>query len=162
MGIIYNTGEANSVEIVKKLRKIVDAYKIELIEHGIQKSSDILQAVSQLSKKADAVFISNDNTVLSGISYVIKVCKVNKIPVYVSDTDQVENGCLAALGPNQYEIGIQTGKMIEKVLTGENINNIKVEFPLKTELFINLKTADELGINIDTKILEKADKVFKN
>lgn len=52
--------------------------------------------------------------------------------------------------------------MIEKVLTGENINNIKVEFPLKTELFINLKTADELGINIDTKILEKADKVFGN
>lgn len=137
-------------------------YKIELIEHGIQKSSDILQAVSQLSKKADAVFISNDNTVLSGISYVIKVCKVNKIPVYVSDTDQVENGCFAAFGPNQYEIGIQIGKMIEKVLTGENINNIKVEFPLKTELFINLKTADELGINIDTKILEKADKVFGN
>lgn len=160
LGIIYNTGEANSVAIVENLREIIGDYAIELVEQGIQKSSDIPQAISQLSKKVDAIFISNDNTVLSGISYVIKISKLNKIPVYVSDTDQVEKGCLAALGPNQYEIGVQTGKMIERVLNGENISNIKIEYPSKMELFINLEAAKDLNISIDKEILEKADKII--
>jgi putative ABC transport system substrate-binding protein len=162
LGIIFNTGEANSVAIVEELRKIVGNYGIELIEQGIQKSSDIPQAIGHLAEKVDAVFISNDNTVLGGMSYVVKVCNLNKIPVYVSDTDQVEKGCLAALGPNQYAIGIQTGKMIDRVLNGEDINGIAIEYPAKTELFINLKAAANLGIRIDGKILENADKVFGN
>ncbi|MDR1907873.1 MAG: ABC transporter substrate-binding protein [Holosporales bacterium] len=160
LGIIYNSGESNSVAIVEKLRVVLKEMGIELVEQSIQRSSDIPQAVNSIVTRVDAVFISNDNTVLAGISFVIKVCTANKVPVYVSDTDQVEKGCLASLGPNQYDIGVQTGKIIEKVKNGADINSIAVEYPVKTELFVNIDAASAIGIIIPDSVLTRAEKVI--
>jgi putative ABC transport system substrate-binding protein len=160
LGILFNTGESNSFDIVKKLRPITKEMGIELVEQGIQKASDIPQAINNLAQKVDAVFISNDNTSLTGISFIVSVCNKNKIPVYVSDTDQVEKGCLASLGPNQYQIGIQTGKIIGKIIEGTDIDSIPVEYPSSTETFINLKAAREIGITIPKEVLDKADKII--
>jgi putative ABC transport system substrate-binding protein len=160
LGIMFNTGESNSVDIVKKLKSVIEEMGIELVEQGIQKASDIPQAINSLAQKVDAVFISNDNTSLTGISFIVSVCNKNKIPVYVSDTDQVAKGCLAALGPNQYQIGVQTGKIVEKIIKGVDVDTIPVEFPSSTEVFINLEAAKELGVIIPKDVLDGADKII--
>ncbi|MDR0625397.1 MAG: ABC transporter substrate-binding protein [Holosporales bacterium] len=160
LGIIYNSGESNSVAIVEKLRPILMEMGITLVEQSIQKSSDIPQAVNYIVKNVDAVFVSNDNTVLAGLAFVVKTCTANKIPVYVSDTDQVEKGCLASLGPNQYDIGVQTGKIVEMIKNGADINSIDVTYPVKTELFINLDAAAALGLTIPDDVLSRADKII--
>ncbi|MDR3030825.1 MAG: ABC transporter substrate-binding protein [Holosporales bacterium] len=162
LGVIYNTGEANSVAIIKEMRKAARECEIELIEQGIQKSSDIPQATNALAAKVDAIFINNDNTALCGISLIISICNKYQIPVYVSDTDEVEKGCVAALGPNQYELGKQAGKMIEKIKNGTNINDIKIEYPDRNELFINLEAAEKIGLKISKEVLAKADKIIGN
>ncbi|MDR1475173.1 MAG: ABC transporter substrate-binding protein [Holosporales bacterium] len=161
LGIIYNTGEANSVDIVEQLRPITQTMGIELVEQGIQKASDIPQAVNALIQNVDAIFISNDNTALCAIPYIVDLCSKVKIPVYVSDTDQVEKGCLAALGPNQYEIGKQTGTIAERILKGQDINSIPIEYPSSTELLINLDTAKKLEITIPEEVLRLAKKVIE-
>jgi putative ABC transport system substrate-binding protein len=160
LGVVYNTGEANSISIVKKLRDICKNNGIQLAEQGISAISDVPQATSKLLESSDAIFISNDNMALSGISNIIKICNKKKIPVYVSDTDQVEKGCLAALGPNQFEIGVQTGKIIKRVADGEDINNVLVEYPDTSELYINLDAAKLLGIQISDDVKSKAKKII--
>ncbi|MDR1236487.1 MAG: ABC transporter substrate-binding protein [Holosporaceae bacterium] len=148
LGIIYNTGESNSVSIVKRLREVCKNKGLMLVEQGVSRMADISAATKKLAGEVDAVFISNDNLALSGITNIITICNGSKIPVYVSDTDQVEKGCLAALGPNQYNIGVQTGKILERILTGEDINKIRIEYPEVSELYINLKAAKLLGITV--------------
>jgi putative ABC transport system substrate-binding protein len=160
IGVIYNTGESNSVSILKKLRKACEKYEIKLVEQGISRISDVYQAAGRLSKIVDAIFISNDNLTLSGIHGIVSICNKNKIPVYVSDTDQVKNGCLAALGPNQYDIGVQTGEVVGRVVDGEDINGIKVSYPKANELHINLKAAKLLGITIQDSLIAQAKKVI--
>ena len=156
LGILYNSGESNSISIIQKLEKECKIQGIRLVKQSIQQSADIPQAINKLKNKVDAVFITNDNTALSGIPFIVKSCDKAKIPVYVSDTEQVANGCLASLGPNQYNIGIQTGKMIKRIKDGDNINTIKLEYPDKTELFLNKKKAEQLGIDIPEEILKEA------
>ena len=156
LGILYNSGESNSISIIKKLEKECEAQGITLIKQSIQKSADIPQAINKLKTNVDAVFITNDNTALSGIPYIVKSCYTVKIPVYVSDTDQVAKGCLAALGPNQYEIGKQTGKIIKRIKDGEDINKISVEYSDTMELFLNKEKAKELGIMIPEEVLKEA------
>ena len=156
LGIIYNTGEANSVFIVNALKPLCENANIVLIEQGISKISEIPQATERLAKNCDAIFISNDNMALSGMENIVSICNKNGIPVYVSDTDQVEKGCAAALGPNQYDIGIQTGKIIKRVIDGEDINNIEIQYPTTTELYINTKSV----IGIPYAIKARAKKVF--
>ena len=156
LGILYSSSESNSVSIIKKLEIACKEEGIELVKQSIQKSSDIPQAIAELRKKVDAVFITNDNTALGGIPYIVKACDKVKIPVYVSDTDQVAKGCLAALGPNQYELGKQTGKLIKKIKDGADINDMPIEYPDTMELYINETKAAELGIKIPDDILKEA------
>ena len=156
LGIIYNTSEANSFFIVKKLRTICDQLSIKLVEQGISKVSELPQATEKLSISADAVFISNDNMALSGMNNIISICSKKNVPVYVSDTDQVEKGCTAALGPNQYDIGIQTGKIVERIVSGEDINRIAIQYPETTELFVNTKSV----IKIPDEVVSEAKVAF--
>ena len=156
LGILYNSGESNSISIIKKLEKECEAQGITLVKQSIQKSADIPQAINKLKTNVDAVFITNDNTALSGIPYIVKACDKVKIPVYVSDTDQVAKGCLAALGPNQYEIGKQTGKIIKRIKNGEDINKIRIEYPNTMEFFLNNEKAKELEITVPEDVLKEA------
>ncbi|MDR2781524.1 MAG: ABC transporter substrate-binding protein [Holosporaceae bacterium] len=160
LGIIYNTGESNSISIINRLRVVCRNKDIVLIEQGISKIADISQATKKLVREVDAIFISNDNLALSGIPNIVAICNESKIPVYVSDTIQVEKGCLAALGPNQYDIGVQTGRIVKKVLEGEDINKIAVEYPEVNELYINLKAAELLGISIPSEVRISAKKII--
>ncbi|MDR0968900.1 MAG: ABC transporter substrate-binding protein [Holosporaceae bacterium] len=160
LGIIYNTGEANSAYIVEKLKEVCAKKGVKLAEQGISRISDVCQAADKLSKSVDAIFISNDNLALSGITTIVSICVKNKIPVYVSDADQVANGCLAALGPNQYDIGVQTGKIVDRIAAGEDVNKIAVEYPQKTELYLNKKAAQALGITIPEDVIKRATRVL--
>ncbi|MDR1334557.1 MAG: ABC transporter substrate-binding protein [Holosporaceae bacterium] len=161
LGIIYNTGEANSVSIINKLRKVCENMGIKLEEQGISRSSDVYQATDKLAKIVDAVFITNDNLALTGIPTIVGICNRNKIPVYVSDTDQVANGCLASFGPNQYNIGVQTGEIIKKIVDGEDINSMAVAYPKVNELYLNLKAAKILGIEIPQNLRDQAKKIIE-
>jgi putative ABC transport system substrate-binding protein len=161
LGFLYNPGEANSISLIKELEQICPKYGLELVKQVASKTGDVAQSMAALVSKSDAIFISNDSTALSAIPTIVKVATTAKIPVFVSDTDAVELGPIAALGPNQYEVGKQTGRMVLKVLKGIDINKIPIEFPKKTELYLNLKSAKIFGIVIPTGLEQQATKIIK-
>lgn len=119
------------------------------------------QAATKLASTVDAIFISNDNTALAALQSIVSIANKAKIPVYVSDTDSVELGALAALGPNQYQVGLQTGAIVARTLNGEELAKIPVEFANKTELYLNKDAARAIGIQFPEEILSKASKIIE-
>lgn len=160
LGFLYNPAEANSISIIKHLKTICPKLNINLILQAMNKTAEVSQATTKLIAKVDAIFISNDSTALSAFRGIINIANKSKKPVYVSDTDAVELGALAALGPNQYLIGIQTAFIIARSLNGEDLGNIPVEFPKETELYLNEAAAKIVGISIPDNIKNNATKVF--
>ena len=158
LGFLYNPSELNSVSLIKKLEEICPKYNIVLVKQIAVKSTDVLQSATKLSNECDAIFISNDNTALSAIAVIIQVATLHKIPVYVSDTDMVAAGAVAALGPNQYNIGRQTAEMALDILSGTDINTQNIEFPTDIDLYVNPQAALKVGITIPQEILGKATK----
>lgn len=161
LGFLYNPSEVNSLSLITKLRLLCPKLGITLVLQTAHKTSEIPQAATKLASQVEAIFISNDSTALSALSTIIKASNKAKIPVYVSDTDAVALGALAALGPNQYQIGIQTANIIARVLKGENIGMIPVEFPKETELYLNEEAALKLGIRLPEALKEKAAKLIQ-
>lgn len=159
MGMIYNPGEINSVSIVQKMQTVCAHQNIRLVKQTVTKTADVAQAVVKLAAEVDAIFISNDNTALSSLQTIIKTAQQRNIPVYVSDTDSVVAGALAALGPNQFEIGKQTGRMIAKVLNGAELQTLAIEYPEQTELFINLEAAQTAHVVVPAAILADAKNI---
>lgn len=161
LGFIYNPGENNSVRILQLLKDISKSHNIEIITSVASRTSEISTAANKLINKVDAIFVSNDNTALSAFGIITKLASKNKIPIFVSDTDIVKNGALASLGPNQYQIGRQTGKMIISNLNGKSIHDMPVEFPKNIELIINQKIAKDLGVIFPEDIISQANEILR-
>lgn len=156
LGFLYNPGELNSISLIEKLKIICPTYGIELITVSASKTSEVAQSAAKLSSLVDAIFVSNDNTALSAFKTIVKAANNVSIPVFVSDTDIVKDGAVAALGPNQYNLGLQTANMIVSILEGKDINTAPVEFPKKIELYLNPNAAEKVGIKIPKELFESA------
>lgn len=162
LGFLYNPSEVNSLSLIKKLEELCPKFGITLVLQIANKTSEVSQAATKLAANVDAIFISNDSTALSALQAIINIATKVKIPVYVSDTDAVKLGAIAALGPNQYKIGLQTAKIIIRSLNGEDLNTIAVEFPDSTELYLNEEAAQILNIKLPDDLKNIATKIIKS
>jgi putative ABC transport system substrate-binding protein len=160
IGIVYNPGEANSQTMLLDMKKAAKELGIVLMTAPAVKSSEVKTAAQAIATKVDALFINNDNTALAAFASVAQVGNQQNIPVFVSDTDLVDQGALAALGPNQYQVGYQAGLMTARILHGEKPGDIAVEFPTTKELVLNEAAAKKLGIVFSDCLRKRADRII--
>ena len=76
-------------------------------------------AARSLIGKVDVIYTNTDNNVVSAYESLVKVGNDAKIPLVASDTDSVKRGGIAALGINYRDLGVQTGKVVVRILKGE-------------------------------------------
>jgi len=161
LGVMYNPGEANSVTLVEMVKPEAAKQGMTLVEGVATKSGDVLAAVRSLVGKVDAIYIPLDNTVVSALEAVIKVAEQNRIPIISGDTDSVTRGTIAAVGFNYYDVGVQTGAMVARVLNGESPGDIAVERVQQLELYLNPGAAQRMGVTLPQAMLDRAKQVVQ-
>ena len=157
LGTVYNAGEVNSVVTNDLVKVACEKYGMSLIEATVSTSADVAIATQSLVGKVDAIYVSTDNTVVSALETVIKVCQDKKIPLILADPTTLEKGATMALGFDYYLHGRQTGDMVARILKGEKPSDIPVEFANKLVLMVNSKNLEILGVQADDfkALLEK-------
>jgi len=156
IGTLYNAGEDNSVFLVEKLKEACEAKGIEVVEKTVATSADVLTAANSLIGAVDAIWVGTDNTVVTGLEALIGVCEENQIPLFPADEPSIERGGIAAYGFDYYDIGVQTGRMIARVLEQGSANSIKVEKGEIISLSINTVVAEKMGVTIPQDLVDKA------
>lgn len=150
IGVIYNSGEQNSVVQVKSVKKLVEEKGGKLVEVSVSTSADVKQAAESLVGRVDAIYIPTDNTVVSALESVISVVNSKKIPLFVGELDSMKKGAVAASGFNYFDIGYQSGLMAADILTGKKKpSEIPVELPKTLKLMINTKAAKAQGLKVN-------------
>jgi putative ABC transport system substrate-binding protein len=161
LGVVYNPGEANSVTLVTRLKELAGGAGLTIVESPATKSADVQAATRALVGRVDAIYIPTDNTVVSALEGAISVAEENKIPLYAGDTDSVKRGAIATIGFNYHDIGIQTGKIVARILKGEKPGDIAVTVATGTDLFVNPGTAAKMGVTIPDAVLKRASTVVQ-
>jgi putative ABC transport system substrate-binding protein len=66
-----------------------------------------------------------------------------------------------SLGPDLFAIARQGAVYVDKILHGAKAADLPVEQPDRYEIYINLKTANTLGLAIPAYLVAGADKVIE-
>lgn len=156
VGTVYNPGEANAVALIELLEASLEARGLSLERAPAVRTSDVLGAARSLAGKADAIYLTTDNTVISAAEAVISVGERARIPVFAADTATVSRGAVAALGFDYYDLGRQTGDMVVRILEGANPAELAVERIDKLDLFVNPGAAERMGITLSDTLIEGA------
>lgn len=162
IGTLYNAGEANSVFLTSKLKEASTALGIEVVESTVSTSADVLAAAQALVGRVDAIWVGTDNTVVSGLEALIKICEDNQIPLFPSDEPSIERGGIAAYGFDYYDIGLQTGYMVARVLeANDGAVSIPVEKGAIISLSVNTAAAERMGVTIPQTLLDIAVTIYE-
>ncbi len=162
LGMIYNAGEANSKTTVAMVQAEGAKLGFEVVEATVAKTSDVYQAAKSLIGKVDAIYLPTDNTVISSLESVVKVCEQEKMPLFSADVDSVQRGTVAALAFDYYQHGYQTGLMAKRLL----VDNAEpattcVETQQELVLHLNLKAAARMGVTVPEDVKKDADKIYE-
>lgn len=149
VGMVFNSGEANSRAQVDAVKKILKDMDMTVVEVSVATSADVKQATESLIGKVDSLYIITDNTVVSALESVVQVANEQKLPMMVGEFDSVKRGGLAAYGFEYYDIGYEAGEMAVKILKGESKpSDLPVQVPQNLKLIMNEDTAATIGLSI--------------
>lgn len=161
LGYVYNAGEANSVVSFEQCKAECQKLGIVVVPSTISNSSEVYAAAKSLVGNCQAVFIPTDNTVVSALESLVKVCEQAHLPLFASDTDSVARGAVAALAIDYYRMGRQTGEMAEKILVnGAKPATMPVETLKDLQLYVNQTAAGRMGLSVPQAVAGRADKIF--
>ncbi|MFD1178574.1 ABC transporter substrate-binding protein [Paenibacillus puldeungensis] len=156
VGVVINQGEPNAVVMTNLAEKALEKHGIKLVKASVTNTSEVKQAAESLVGRADALYITLDNTVVEAVNTVIQVANENDLPFFSSDRDTVEKGAFATVGFKYFDHGYQVGQMAVDVLkNGKKVGDMKVTVPDKLDVILNLKAAAEQGIEVTDAMKEQ-------
>lgn len=156
IGYVYSPGEVNSTVVMKQLEEKLKPQGMNLVAMPAQKTSDIPQAVRSLKGKADVIYTSLDNNVVSAYESMFQAAKEAKLPLVAADTDSVKRGAVAALGVNYHDLGRETGKIVVRILKGEKAGSIKPVVMKDLDLYVSPKNAEAEGLKLSEDLIKSA------
>ncbi len=119
VAIVYTLTEANSVSQIAQFEAAESTFDVEIIFRGINDATEIASAVDALiAEGADCFNNLTDNTVVQNLSTLLDRANGSNIPVFGSEIEQVQKGCIASVSLDYVELGRQTGYMIADILDG--------------------------------------------
>ena len=160
LGMIYTSSEANAVVQMEMAQAICKDNGITFVGAAVSNSSEVKMAAQSIIGRIDAMYVAIDNTVVSAIPGVSEVCIKAGVPLFNTDTTSSAGlDFLMSWGFNYYTVGVETAKVIERIIQGEDpkdIGAIFFEDPAQFELWFNLDVAKKLNISIAENLLGSA------
>ncbi len=166
IGNIYASGEANGVILMEMAKAACEKLGIDFVSAAISNSSEVKMATQSIIDRVDAIYIATDNAVISALASVDDVTTKAGKPLMSADPSGVDGlNVMIAWGFDYYSIGLETGKVVEKVIKGEKagtIGTVYITDPTKFELWFNLDTAKKLGYTIPQSLQDSAAVLIKD
>ncbi|WP_314811801.1 tryptophan ABC transporter substrate-binding protein [Fusobacterium pseudoperiodonticum] len=156
IGLLYTSSEDNSIKQIEEAKKYAAELGLEVKLASIANSNDIQQVTESLASEVEAIFVPIDNTIASAMATVVKVTDKFKIGVFPSADTMVADGGVLGLGVDQYQIGVETAKVIVDVINGKKPADTPIVLANEGIIYLNEAKAQELGIEIPATIKEKA------
>jgi len=157
IGIIWNPAEANSEACTLKAREVSKKQGFNLIEKTVSTTDEVKDALSALlNENIDIFFTSGDNTAMLAVVTIAAILKEHKIPYFTNDPTDIDRGAFFSIGADYFQVGVETAKIAERVINGEETKKIPIMDCVPEKIAVNVILAKLYGAIIPDSILKKA------
>lgn len=148
VGLLYCSAEANSQYQVDTVKAALEelGYTCEL--YSFSDSNDLASVTTALTAECDVLYAPTDNTVASNTEIINNICLPAGIPVIAGEEGICKSCGVATLSISYYDLGVATGEMAVRILEGEDISEMPVEYAPNFTKKYNAAICEELGITV--------------
>ena len=146
VGLLYCSAEANSKYQVDTIQTYLEALGYTCTQYAFSDTNDMASVTQTAADNSDVIYVPTDNTVANNTGIVDNICN-GKVPVFAGE-EGICSGCgVATLSISYYDLGVATGKMAVKILTGEaNVAEMPIEYAPQVTKKYNPVTCEVLGL----------------
>jgi putative tryptophan/tyrosine transport system substrate-binding protein len=132
-----------------------------LIVHASDVSEFDAAFAALVRERAAGLVVSTDVLFLSHPGELAALAARHRVPAMYRDRAAPAAGGLLSYGTDLFEARRQVGVYTGRILKGAKAADLPVQQIIKTQLVINLKTANALGLTISETLLATADEVIQ-
>lgn len=149
--LIYDVSQGSGLEKdTDEIRSILKEKNIHLQTVEINSLNEIQQKVTAFMDTADLVMILKDNTIVSGIDILIKLCQKFQVPLLASDLNSGVKGAVLAYGIYESDCGVQAAEQAQLILEQEfKPDEIALAVVESMVMKVNREQAAKQGLALD-------------
>ena len=147
---------------VKELERAAHALGVKLLVRDIRTGDDLPAAFDAGAQwHADGLLTTAESILVVQRKRIVELASQHRLPALYPYKTVVDSGGLMAYDSFTADLQARTATYVDRILKGEQPNQLPIEQPIKVELVINLKTAKALGLTIPPSLLARADQVIE-
>ena len=129
VALLFCSAEPNSRYQIEEVAKHLADAGIETAEYAFTDTNDVASVAQAACDYADVIYIPTDNTAAANTEAIANVLIPAGVPAICGE-EGICSGCgVATLSISYYDLGVTTGKMAAKILTGEaDISTMPIEY----------------------------------
>jgi putative tryptophan/tyrosine transport system substrate-binding protein len=134
--------------------------KVQVIE--VEGANDFDGAFAAARRgRAEAVNVLASPILYAHRKELVDLTTKHRWPGMYENKEFVEAGGLLSYGANLDDLYRRAATYVDKILKGAKPADLPVEQPMRFELVINLKTAEQIAVTIPPNVLARADRVAR-
>jgi putative ABC transport system substrate-binding protein len=132
----------------------------------VHSDAEIETAIIALGREpGGGLVVMPDTFMVAHRAPIISAATRNKVPAVYTQSVLARDGGLLSYGPGGewfiFDIWRRAASYVDRILLGAKPGDLPVQYPVKYEMAVNLKTAKALGLTIPPNLLAVADEVIE-
>jgi putative ABC transport system substrate-binding protein len=162
LGVLFDPGFPPDRVQLANLEQAAPSLGLTVARRPIAEAEDVPRALAALDREhVDAVFVLREAWLRRSGTEIGKAALDHRLPLLVGDPElAMFPGVVAAIGPNQEQMGRIAGEMVARILRGARPGSLPVEHP-PFDLVLNLKSAAELGLAVPVGVIARAARLIR-
>lgn len=141
---------------VQRLREAAAKMNMKLTARSVRRSRDVPLLLNEMKGRIGIYWMLPDATVITPetLETLFLFSLENKMPVLTFADQYLELGATLSIGIDPFDIGCQTGRVAQKILSGNGVEKGRYLDARKAVVTVNEKVALKLGVTLDQEVLK--------
>ena len=163
VAILWDAGGPGPAIAFKEYEAAARAFKLERRSLEVRGPNPDFAGAFEAANaaRAEALIVVRNPLMAQHAKQVFELAIKSRLASMTEEGRYVETGGLISYGANAADLYRRAAEYVVEILKGAKPGDLPVKLPSKFEIFINLKTAHQIGLVVPQRVLIQADKVIR-